>query len=139
MFLILKCGLYFLIIIFSSQIWNFCNIYLTATTHRYLSRNSTLAISRLTYPWINFWKSLNNQMKNFQDFLKISVLLGFYNYFSLSFDTNTTLSTWVEQTVWIKFNFFQKPRMWKYVQLVFILWSIISFLSTEKTVHKRAV
>lgn len=60
-------------------------------------------------------------MKNFQDFLKISVLLGFYNYFSLSFDTNTTLSTWVEQTVWIKFNFFQKTRMWKYVQLVFIL------------------
>ena len=102
-------------------------------------RNSTLAISRLTYPWVNFWKSLNNQMKNFQNFLKISVLLGFYNYFSLSFDTNTTLSTWVEQTVWIKFNFFQKPRMWKYVQLVFILWSIISFLSTEKTAHKRAV
>ena len=102
-------------------------------------RNSTLAISRLTYPWVNFWKSLNNQMKNFQDFLKISVLLGFYNYFSLSFDTNTTLSTWVEQTVWIKFNFFQKPRMWICVQLVFILWSIISFLSTEKTAHKRAV
>ena len=102
-------------------------------------RNSTLAISRLTYPWVNFWKSLNNQMKNFQNFLKISVLLGFYNYFSLSFDTNTTLSTWVEQTVWIKFNFFQKPRMWKYVQLVFILWSIISFLSAEKTAHKRAV
>ena len=74
----------------------------------YISRNSTLAISRLTYPWVNFWKSLNNQMKNFQDFLKISVLLGFYNYFSLSFDTNTILSTWVEQTVWIKFNFFSK-------------------------------
>lgn len=25
------------------------------------------------------------------------------------------LSTWIEWSVWIKFNFFKKPRMWEYI------------------------